>query len=64
MMFDAMSYPQIAVISDIHGNLWALEAVLEYITKRKIKYEWEASVKCAKKNNHRDWAKRLRTGNV
>jgi predicted phosphodiesterase len=32
-----MTMPPVAVLSDIHGNRWALEAVLDDISRRGIR---------------------------
>jgi len=44
---------RLAVISDIHGNRWALESVLKDIKSRG-----------AVRNNRTDWEKPLLTGRI
>jgi len=69
---------RIAAISDIHGNIEALEAVLADIRARYVliektdagwkpefialEYDWEAAAQLADQRGRPDWAVALRTG--
>jgi hypothetical protein len=70
---------RIAAVSDIHGNLPALEAVLTDIARchiaewwkgswhvepRAVQYDFERSAKRAEANGFPRWAYTLRTGKV
>lgn len=49
-----MSSHRLAVLSDVHGNVWALEAVLADIRRR--------GATRARRNGRPDWAEWIETG--
>jgi predicted phosphodiesterase len=62
---------RVAVLSDIHGNRWALEAVVADALGRgaqhllnlgDLLYDWESAARMAEENGRADWAYSLRTG--
>lgn len=66
-----MQIPPIAVMSDIHGNRWVLEAVLDDISRQRsglavaniaVPYDWKSAAAAATRNGRPDWAEYLSTG--
>lgn len=61
-MADVVTGATIAVIADIHGNSWALDAGVWRVEHVALPYDWDAAADCACRNGHDDWAEGIATG--